>query len=74
MEKYKADYSKLQAQIIETTTQELPKDLSVFKKFLKSEYKETYTTLSTVEKQTMWRSIIKEIRVSGKEITDIKFL
>lgn len=73
MDKYRADYTSLQNQIIPETTQE-PKDLSVLKKFLESDFKEIYPTLSVEKKQALWRSIIKEIRVSGKEIVDIVFL
>ena len=74
MEKYKADYASLQEQLDNIPVQGQKKDLTAFKVFLKSNYKETYETLSAVEKQAMWRSIIKEIRVSGKQVTDIKFL
>ena len=73
MEKYKADYAALQSQIIESPVSE-KKDLSAMKKFLESNFKEIYKTLSREEKQALWRSVIKEIRVSGKEVKDIIFL
>ena len=74
MKKYKADYDDLQNQII-YEPEKTKKDLTVLKKFLQSNFKEVlYTTLTDEEKQALWRSVIKEIRVSGKEIKDIKFL
>lgn len=50
------------------------KDLAALKDFLQGDYKDVYGTLSDVEKQAMWRTIIKEIRVSGNKILGIKFL
>lgn len=73
MNKYKADYADLQNQIIPETPQE-PKDLTAINEFLKSDYKEIYSTLTDEAKQTLWRSVIKEIKVSGKSIVDIVFL
>ena len=74
MEKYKADYDDLQSQIIDIVPREQKKDLTVFKEFLKSNFEETYYDLTDLEKQALWRTIIKEIRVSGKDVLDIKFL
>lgn len=73
MEKYKADYAALQSQIIEQPVSK-KKDLSAMKDFLQSNFKEIYKTLSKEEKRALWRSVIKEIRVSGKEVKDIIFL
>ena len=50
------------------------KDLSVLKKFLESDFKDIYKTLSTTEKQALWRSIIKEIRVRRREVVEVVFL
>ncbi len=72
MAKYKADYDELQSQIIDIPEEE--KDTKALQEFLKSDYKEIYPTLTDVEKQALWRSIIKEIRVSGKDVKDIIFL
>lgn len=73
MNKYKADYADLQNQIIPETPQE-PKDLTALNEFLKSDYREIYSTLDDEAKQTLWRSVIKQIKVSGKEIVGINFL
>ena len=73
MEKYKSDYAELQEQIIDVRPKE-KKDFAGLEKFLQSDFKGIYDTLTDVEKQALWRSVIKEIRVSGKEVVDIKFL
>ena len=73
MEKYKSDYAELQEQIVDEAPKE-KKDFAALEKFLQSDFKSIYDTLTDVEKQALWRSVIKEIRVSGKEVVDIKFL
>lgn len=73
MEKYKSDYAELQEQIVDEAPKE-KKDFAALEKFLQSDFKSIYDTLTDVEKQTLWRSVIKEIRVFGKEVVDIKFL
>lgn len=73
-EKYRADYTDLQSQIIDDAPEEPKKDLTEMKKFLQSDFKNKYKTLSDEQKQSLWRRIIKEIRVSGKDVTGIKFL
>jgi hypothetical protein len=74
LDKYKADYAELQSQIVDVAPPAQKKDLAALKEFLQGNYKEIYGTLSDVEKQAMWRTIIKEIRVSGNKILGIKFL
>lgn len=74
MEKYMAEYTSLQSQIVDDVPQRQKKDLAAIKKFLQGNFRGKYESLTIVEKQSLWRSIIKEIWVSGKEITDIKFL
>lgn len=74
MEKYKNDYAELQALIVDEPEKTAKKDLASVKDFLQGDFKTIYSTLSVEEKQTLWRSVIKEIRVFGKDIVDIKFL
>lgn len=74
MEKYKNDYAELQASIVDEPEKTAKKDLAAVKNFLQGDFKTIYSTLSAEEKQTLWRSVIKEIRVFGKDIVDIKFL
>ena len=70
MDKYKEDYAKLQAQIIEPENE--PKtDLTALKKFLEGNVKDIYKTLNIEEKRALWRSVIKEIKVYKKEILDV---
>lgn len=74
MEKYKTDYAELQSLIVDEPKKNAKKDLATVKNFLQGDFKKIYDTLSKEEKQTLWRGVIKEIRVFGKEIVDIKFL
>jgi hypothetical protein len=74
MEKYKNDYAELQSSIVDEPEKTAKKDLAAVKNFLQGDFKTIYSTLSAEEKQTLWRSVIKEIRVFGKDIVDIKFL
>jgi DNA invertase Pin-like site-specific DNA recombinase len=74
MEKYRSDYAKLQEQIIEIPEEQPKKDFTELKTFLESDFKNVYNSLTDIQKQSLWRKVIKEIRVSGKNIVDIKFL
>lgn len=73
MDKYKIDYENLKAQINDIP-QEEKKDLTALKNFLKSDFRNIYSTLNDTEKLTLWRSVIKEIRVSGNQIVEVVFL
>lgn len=73
MDKYKKEYALLQSQIVDVPEVQ-KKDLSVLKKFLESDFKEIYKTLSSMEKQALWRSIIKEVRVNKREIVRVVFV
>lgn len=73
MDKYKIDYENLKAQINDIP-QEEKKDLTALKTFLQSDFRTIYSTLNDTEKLTLWRSVIKEIRVSGNQIVEVIFL
>ncbi len=73
MDKYKIDYENLKAQINDIP-QEEKKDLTALKNFLQSDFRTIYSTLNDTEKLTLWRSVIKEIRVSGNQIVEVIFL
>jgi DNA invertase Pin-like site-specific DNA recombinase len=73
MEKYKSDYEFLKSQIIEDT-QEEKKDLAALKEFLESDFKNIYSTLDDTQKLSLWRRVIKEIKVSGNEVVEVVFL
>ena len=73
MEKYKEDYAKLQAQIVEP--ENLPKtDLSAIQKLLEGNFKDKYEMLSEGKKRAFWRGIIKEIKMFGKTVESVEFL
>lgn len=72
-DKYKEDYEKLKSQIIDVPEEE-KKDLAALKKFLDSDFKSIYSTLNDTEKLALWRTVVKEIWVSGKEVTEVVFL
>lgn len=73
MEKYKADFAELRSQIIPEAPAE-KKDLTAIENFLKSNIKEIYSTLTDMQKQTLWRGVIKTIWISGKTVTHIDFV
>lgn len=73
MEKYKEDYAKLQAQIVEPENE--PKnDLSAVQKLLEGDFKAKYEMLSEGKKRAFWRGVIKEIRMFGKTVEAVEFL
>lgn len=73
MEEYKSKRAELEAQIIDEPKKEI-KDLSVMNDFLNSDFKTIYNTLNELEKRALWRSVIQEISVSGKEVKNVIFL
>ena len=70
---FKKRKAALESQIIDV---EVPqkKDLSAINAFLSSGFRSIYNDLSAEEKQSLWRSIIKEIRVKEKVISEVVFL
>ena len=73
MEKYKADYAKLQSQIVEPV--DVPQtDLTAVRKLIEGDFKSKYEMLTEGQKRTLWRSVIKEIRVFGKTVKSVEFL
>jgi hypothetical protein len=73
MDKYKQEYELLKSQIVDEP-EEQKKDLTALKDFLGSNFKDVYKTLTIVEKQALWRSVIKEIRIRKREIVSVVFL
>ena len=73
MEKYKEDYAKLQAQIVEP--EEIPKtDLSSIQELLEGDFRSKYEMLTEEQKRSLWRSVIKEIKMFGKTVESVEFL
>ena len=77
IEEYKKDYEtytaaleKLQA----PAADEKRIDLSGVRQVVSKGFREIYDTLSREEKRTLWKSVIKEIRIdNGQNITGISF-
>lgn len=76
LEDYKKDYeiyTAALANIPDSAPEEKP-DFTAIRKLLDKDFKSIYNTLSREEKRTLWRSVIKEIRIdNGKKITGITF-
>ena len=73
MEKYKEDYAKLQAQIVEPVNE--PKtDFTAVKKLLEGDFRSKYEMLSETQKRSFWRGLIKEIKMFGKTVESVEFL
>lgn len=76
IEEYKKDYEIYNAALrqIPDPAQETPPDFSAVERLLQSDFKSIYDTLTREEKRTLWRSVIKEIRVDNENnITGISF-
>ena len=71
--KYMADRAALESQIIESTEPEV-RDITAAKKFLESNIKSIYPTLTKEERRTLWRGVVKRIPVSKKDVLDIEIL
>lgn len=67
LDKYKKEHDLLKSQIIDEP-EEAKKDLTVHKNFLKKNDLAIYSSLSVTQKQALWRSIIKEIKVCENKI------
>lgn len=76
IEEYKRDYEIYNAalQQMPDPVQETPPDFAAVERLLQSDFKSIYETLTREEKRTLWRSVIKEIRVDNENnITGISF-
>ena len=69
LDKYMKECSQLNAEIVDDPVKK--PELTVIKDFLKSNKLEIYSSQTFQEKQIMWRSLVKEIRINGKEVVDI---
>ncbi len=76
IEEYKKDYHIYTTALnqLPEPIDEKPPDFSAVEKLLQNGFKEIYDTLTREEKRTIWRSVIKEIRIdSENNITGISF-
>lgn len=76
IDEYKKDYEIYTAalQQLPAPQVETPPDFSAVECLLQSDFKSIYDTLTREEKRTLWRSVIKEIRIDKENnITGISF-
>lgn len=76
IEEYKKDYEIYTAALnqIPDAGQYPPPNFEAVEQLLRSDFKTLYDTLSREEKRTLWRSVIKEIRIDNdRNITGIIF-
>lgn len=76
IEEYKKDYEIYTAALKELPENnvETPPDFSKIHRLLDKDFKDIYNDLTREEKRTLWRSVIKEIRInSDREVTSIFF-
>lgn len=76
IEEYKKDYEIYTAALQELpeSNVETPPDFSKVRRLLDKDFKDIYNNLTREEKRTLWRSVIKEIRInSDREVTSIFF-
>lgn len=76
IEEYKKDYEIYTSALnqIPIEQEEKRPDFESVKKLLTSDFKELYNTLTREEKRSLWRSVIKEIRIDNEcNVTGISF-
>lgn len=73
MEEYSSDYDRIKSEliVIDNTDKTNIQDL---KNFLNSGFRLVYNNLDDTQKQTVWRSIIKEIVIDGRKVKSINFI
>lgn len=76
IEDYKRDYQIYTAALnqIPETAQEAPPDFAAVRRLLDVDFKTIYEKLTREEKRTLWRSVIREIRIDNDQnITGVVF-
>jgi len=75
-EEYLQEVAELNALIGQASqkTSQVEKDITPLKELLKTDYRTLYDGMTLEDKRRFWRSIIKEIRVEGREIKEVIFL
>jgi DNA invertase Pin-like site-specific DNA recombinase len=72
-EKTKELQSKIAAAKAEEEKREKPVDLAAIRALLDTDFESIYETLTKEERRRLWRSVVAEIYVDGKEVTGLKF-
>jgi len=76
IEEYKKDYQIYISALnqLQEPADKKPPDFSTVEALLQNNFRQIYDTLTREEKRTLWRSVIKEIRIdSENNITGISF-
>ena len=76
IEEYKKDYAIYTSALeqIPDIPQESPPDFAAIERILDANYRKIYNALTREDKRTLWRSVIKEIRIDNdQKITGINF-
>ena len=76
IEDYKKDYQIYVSALnqIPEPAQEAPPDFAAVRRLLDNSFRTIYDTLTREEKRTLWRSVIKEIRIDNDQnITGVVF-
>lgn len=73
MDELKKRKAELESQIVDDKIPK-KKDLTKVNELLNSGFKNIYYDLSADERKSLWRSVIKEIHICGKEIKSVIFL
>ena len=77
-DKYEQDYVKyeklLKSALEEEKEQRIIKDTKRLQKFIDEDFMSIYDTLTDEEKQRFWRTIIENIKISGKDKIEVKIL
>lgn len=74
-EDYLRDDAELKALIAkaESEAPPEPKDITPLKELLETDFRGIYDTLNDEEKQRFWQSLVKEIKMENKKISDVIF-
>lgn len=77
-EEYLAETNEIKEQIAKAEAEQhnpvADRDLSPLKELLETDFRSIYETLDAEDKRRFWRSIIKEIKVDGKQPVSVEFL
>jgi len=74
LEEYRRDYELYTAQLAEIPEPEKPKvNIQGLEDFLNSDFKSGYRSLSREKQRTLWRNIIREIRIDAQKNISISF-
>lgn len=76
LDEFKADRAELTAQLQELSAAPVQPDrnLDFLRAFLASDFEDIYSSLSVLDRQRLWRSVIREIRVDAQKNIRIIFL